>query len=440
MAGSVSFGGIGSGIDTESIIKGLSAAATAGLSTIKTQSSQVKSAVSAISDIGSLLGKLKSASEALDTERETGSYKASSSSSAITASANGSATPGRYAIKVNQLASEQRTYSNEQTSDTAALNLTYNLGIKIGSGTEQTVNITATDSLSSIAGKINGLGSRVSASVVFTDNKYALQVRGLDTGKDNAITFTNGDPLGLSLTDNTKQKALDSELEVDGFKITRPTNQISSVIPGVTLAVTQKTTDAVTVSVDSDPDGLKSKLTDFVNAYNAVVNRVHSEAGFGSQKANNVVLAGDSTLRNITSRLSTAITTPVGSTTSGDSLASIGIKLASNGTLSLDGAALDKALQSNPSRVLKVIAGNDSTSGVMDVMRDLAAGFTQTGTGVIGTKTDALNNRAKTLDKRIETEQARIDQQAEMLRKQFTQMDSTVAGNNSLVTYLQKIG
>jgi flagellar hook-associated protein 2 len=439
MAGTVSFGGIGSGIDTEAIVKGLSAAAQAGLSPIQSQAAAVKGAVSSISDIASLLGKLKTASEALDTERETGSFKATSSNAAITASANGSALPGRYSIKVNSLAAEQRTYSNEQTSDSAALNINFALGIKVGSGTEKTVNIEATDSLTSIAGKINALGSRVSASVIYTGDKYHLQVRGLDTGEANAITFTSGDPLGLSVTNNTKQTATDAEIEIDKIKVKRPTNQIQSAIPGVTMALTNTTSEAVTVAVENDPAGLKTKLNDFISAYNGVVNKIHADAGFGSTKASNPVLRGDSTLRMITGRLSSAITGGVG-TDGKDTLAAIGVKLNSDGTLKLDETKLNAALEADPAKVLKTIAGNDTTSGVMDVMRDLVAGFTATGTGVIGNKSEALNNRAKALDKRVQNEQTRIDRQAELLRKQFTLMDTTVANNNNQMSYLQRIG
>jgi flagellar hook-associated protein 2 len=434
---SVSFGGIGSGLDVEAIINGLSAASRSGLSSLKSKSASVKAAVSTISDIGSLLGKLKSATEALDTERETGSYKASSSSKAVVASANGGALPGRYSIQVNELAAEQRTYSNPQASQDSALGMSFNLGIKVGTGTEQFVQIDNTDSLTSIAGKINALGSRVSAAVVFTGDEYRLQVRGLDTGEDNAVAFTAGDPLGLSTPANTVQQAKDAEIEVDGFTIKRPTNQVQSVIPGVTLALTETTTSPVSVAVEGDPEGLKTKLRDFISAYNSVVERVQSETGFASKKASNPVLAGDSTLRMVTGRLSNMVTSRVGS--SEDTLASIGIRLNNNGTLRLDDTKLGSALESDPAGVIKILAGTDSQAGAMDSLRDLVATFTTAGTGLLANRSEALNGRAKSMDNQLAREEARITSQEALLRKQFNAMDQLMAANNSTIDYLSRV-
>src|SRR5690606_41846882 len=57
---------------------------------------------------------------------------------------------------------------------------------------------------------------------------------------------------------------------------------------------------------DADPNALRTKLEAVVNDYNAVVKAIHGAAGFGSVKATNPVLAGDSTLRTVTNRLSSA--------------------------------------------------------------------------------------------------------------------------------------
>src|SRR5690606_41908551 len=82
--------------------------------------------------------------------------------------------------------------------------------------------------------------------------------------------------------------------------------RIGGAIQGVTLALTATTTGPVTVKVDADPNALRTKLEAVVNDYNAVVKAIHGAAGFGSVKATNPVLAGDSTLRTVTNRLSSA--------------------------------------------------------------------------------------------------------------------------------------
>src|SRR5262245_54750565 len=123
MAGTISFGGIGSGLDTEGIVTGLVSASSGQLNQLKSRIKATESSVTNLSNLGTLLSKLKSAADALDTSSEVGSYKASSSSTAIVASASAAATPGSYSITVNDLATETRAYSGTFASETADLGL-----------------------------------------------------------------------------------------------------------------------------------------------------------------------------------------------------------------------------------------------------------------------------------------------------------------------------
>jgi flagellar hook-associated protein 2 len=437
MAGTISFGGVGSGMDTESIVTGLVNASKEPLNAMKSRATSLSSATSTLSKIASLMGKLKTALEGVDETREIGSFKTSSSGTAVVASATGNATPGSYAISVDQLASEQRTYSNEQTSSTTALGLTGNLGISVAGAAASNIALSSTDTLEGIATKINSAGLRVSASVLHDGSKYYLQVRGLDMGEANKITFS-GTTLGLDVEDNTRQEALDSKITIDEFTIKRPTNQVAGAIPGVTLNLTDKTTGPVTVKVENDPEGLKKKLTSVIDAYNAVIDSVHSAAGFGSTKATEKELAGDSLLRSIAGRMSGAVTTAVSGSGQYTTLGSLGVSLGRDGKLSLDSTKLDAALTANPSAVAAVIAGpsSGSGSGAADLLRDVVGAFTQSGTGLIASRQTTLESRTKSLNSRIDREQDRLDRYAEALRKTFTVMDGVVAANNFKAGYL----
>ena len=166
MAGTISFGGVGSGLDTQGIVSGLVSASQGPLNNMKSQASGLNSANTSLSQIGSLLGKLLTALEGVDETREVGSYAASSSSSAVAVSASGSALPGSYDITVDHLATEQRSYSDGQASSTTALGQSGYLNISVAGGDIQQIAIDSTDTLENIASKINGMGLRVSASVV----------------------------------------------------------------------------------------------------------------------------------------------------------------------------------------------------------------------------------------------------------------------------------
>jgi flagellar hook-associated protein 2 len=434
MAGTISFGGVGSGLDTESIVNGLVQASQGPMTAMKTKQTNLTSANTSLSAVGTLLGKLQTALEAVDETREVGSYAATSSSTSVVATANGSALPGTYQVSVGSLASEQRTYSDPQASSSTALGLSGQLGLSVGGGAVTNIDLSATDTLDTVASKINSSGLRVSASVINDGNQYRLQVRGLDTGSANSIAFS-GTTLGLDVADNTRQAATDAQVTIDGFTINRPTNQVTGAIPGVTLNLTQKTTGATTVQIASDPNGLKSKLNAIVSAYNGVIDAVHSAAGFGQTQASVSALAGDSMLRSLTDRMANAVGTVVGSGQY-QTLGSLGVSLDSDGHMSLDADKLNAALQNDPNGVANVIAGPNNGDGAVDVLRDVVTAFDQSGTGILASRETSLQSQTKDLGNQIDTEQARLDDYAAQLRAQFTQLDTLMSGTSQDMSYL----
>jgi flagellar hook-associated protein 2 len=430
-----SLSGVGSGIDTTALITGLVNADSAPLNALKTKQTSTQSAISTLSDISSTLGTLKSAVDALTTASGVGSYAGTSSSTAIAVSTTGNALPGTYSMSVTQLAREQRTYSNTQSSASTALGMTGTLGIQIGTNT-QTVSIASTDTLDQIATKINGANARAGASVFFDGTTYRLQVRGLDTGKDNAVAFTQtGFDLGLNVAANTVQKAQNSIVNIDGFDVQRSTNQVVGAIQGVTLALTAQTTTPVDVTVASNPTGLESKISSIVTAYNSLLSKVNTAAGHGSTPASNTVLASDSTLRGMTNRLSTTLQT-VSGTGKYTTLGSVGLSLQKDGTLALDSTKLEAALSADPSSVTKLFAGDGTTTGVMTSLSKAITTYSQTGTGLLTQHTSNLQDRITGYTDNINRAQDRLDAYQTLLQKEFTQMDTTVTSNNSDLSYL----
>jgi flagellar hook-associated protein 2 len=439
MAGTITFGGIGSGMDTESIVNALVGVERTGQKALSTRLSATNSSISNLSSVSSLLSKLKAASDALDTSTEVGSYKTTSSGAAIVASANGLASPGKYSITVEKLAQEQRTYSNTIASAGTALNQAGTLRLGVGNATPTDITIGTEDTIDDVIGKINSAGLRVSASSFYDGQNYRIQLRGLDTGAANSLSIVEaGTNFGFNADGNTAQIAQDAEIKLDKFTIKSATNQVTGAIRGVTLALTAESTTPITVSVDQDPDGLKTKLTSLVDAYNAVVGKVKELAGSGSTKAKDELLAGDSTLRSITSRLSSALQTSVGGTSAYKTLGAVGLSLDRTGKLSLDSVKLDKALAADPDGVSKLLSGTDSVKGVMDVVSTAVDLFTSRDKGMLTGKSDALQAATKRLQDRIDREEIRVNRYAEQLRKQFTQMDTQVASWNSQSNYLSQ--
>jgi flagellar hook-associated protein 2 len=437
-------------MDIEGLISGLVNASKQPISRLQTRTAAAKAAVTDLSDVGGLLSKLKTAATALDSQEKVGSYKASSSNeNALAITANGNAQPGAYDVKVLQLAAAERRYSNGATSSNAALGHTGTLTLQIGTGDTvspespvlvggetATLNIEATDSLDSIIQKINDSGIRVKASSFYDGKQYRLQIRGLDTGEDNAVIIKqNNFDLGLEDEANIATKAQNAKITVDGFEVQSATNTIGQAIPGVSLSLKQVTSEAFNISVQDDTDALGSKVKDFVDAYNAVVNKVHTTAGFGKTKASNPLLAGDSSLRGITSRLNSQLSRTFG-TGQFNTMASVGIQLNNDGTLRLDQTKLTNAISKDSRAVTDIIAGSANADGMMDMMRELASTLTAPNSGTLDVRKEGLQSQAKRYDTQIGVEQKRLETLETRLRKTFSEMDSTVAGYKSQLNYL----
>ncbi len=450
MGPTITFGGIGSGMDVEGLISGLVNASKQPISRLQSRTAAAKAAVTDLSDVGNLLSKLKTAATALDSQEKVGSYKASSSNeNALGITANGNAQPGAYEVQVLQLAAAERRYSNGAATSNGALGYTGSLTLQVGTGDTvspgspvlvggetATLNIEATDSLDSIIQKINDSGIRVKASSFYDGKQYRLQIRGLDTGEDNAVIVEqSGFDMGLEDEANIATRAQNAKITVDGFEVQSATNTIGQAIPGVSLTVKQVTSEAFNISVQDDTNALGSKIKEFVDAYNAVVNKVHTTAGFGKTKASNPLLAGDSSLRGITSRLNAQLSKTFG-TGQFNTMASVGIQLNNDGTLRLDQTKLNNAIAKDSRAVSDVIAGSASADGMMDMMRELASTLTAPNSGTLDVRKEGLQAQAKRFDDQIGVEQKRLDTLETRLRKTFSEMDSTVAGYKSQLNYL----
>lgn len=431
MSSTINFSGVSSGLDTAGIIDALVAVEKQPLTALAKQQTDNVTAKSTISSFTSKLSTLQAAAKALQDPSGFASATATSSDTAIVATATGVAAQGAYDVDVIQIAKEQRTYSNTFGTNTDPLGQTGTLQFTIGSGSAITVNVAAGDSLATVAANINGSGARVSASVLYDGTTYRLQVRGLDTGAANAISFNEtGTTLGLSTPANTFQSAQDAKIKVDGITVSRSTNQVTGVIPGVTLALTKPTTSAATVRVGTDPAALQTKISAFVSAYNAVVDAGHSAAGFGTIKATSTQLTGDFAIRSSLD----AIAGLVGNDVAGTSglyttLGSVGISGTRDGHLTFDSTKFATALQADATTVSKLFVTDSSTSST-GIMKS----FVTTIDRLANDSGNLLTARLASFDaenKRLTLEQERMQIQIEALtqrlKNQFTQMELMVA-------------
>ena len=429
--------GLGDGLDDSSLISQLVAIEAEPLTTLQTEASNISNASSTISSFSTTLNALQTAAKTLADPSQYSSFTAASSSSAVVASTTTGATTGSYSVSISALAQSQTTFSDPQSSSTAALGMSGTLGLTVG-GSTVNVSLSSGDSLADVAAAISSSGAPVTASVVYDGSQYRLDVQGTQTGTSGAVAFSeSGFSLGLTKTANTYQQAQNAQATIDGIAVSSATNQISGAIPGVTLALTGTTTSPATVSVTASASSLTSNIQAFVSAYNNVVTAGHTDAGYGTTTASNSLLAGDEGIQSSLDQLGGLVAgTVAGADATLNTLGSVGIAINNDGTLTLDSTTLDQAIQTDPSGVEKLFVTDASQgmTGIMGTISNTIDALANNSGAVLQGEVQMYQNRTTEISTQETAMQARIAQYQTLLQSEFSTSDELINTDRTLFT------
>jgi flagellar hook-associated protein 2 len=431
----VSFSGLATGLNTSQLITQLVAVERNGANNLVTQQSNLSSQQSILGNLTNQLSSLGSVATDMKTAASLQFRAATSSDGHVAIAVSGSATPTTHDIRVIQTARAQVVSSKGFATDAAGILGAGGVDLTTGTGSPVHVAWDATDSLSSIASKINSANTSLGASVLYDGSQYRLVLSSKATGTANAATFVDsGDGLDLSNAANIRIPAQDAKLNIDGIPVTRPTNVIADAIPGVTItAVSPHATgdaDAL-VAVTLDTTATEKKLQSLVNAYNQVNSVIGGQLTyFGSTKGQNT-LFGDSALRGLQGQLTSALTSPYG----GSNLGAIGISRDKTGAMSLDTAKLTAALTADPTAIQKIFADG----GLAAKLATLTDSYARGSDGVIALKSKALSERSASIGKQIDLINKNADSLQTRLQAQFSALESAMSKMQSQSSYLSKL-
>lgn len=184
----ISFGGLASGIDTQGIISKMLQLEAVPVARLQNQQKGIVAQQGIFSQFESQLTALSQASGVLNSPATFDPIAATSSDTTVATIATSSgAQSGSYNLTVKQLAQAQKIASAPQTGTTTALNLTGQFVVD-GKG----VAVVASDSLQSIAQKVNSLGVGVTASLISGGTGAAyLTFASTQTGLANQLQISD---------------------------------------------------------------------------------------------------------------------------------------------------------------------------------------------------------------------------------------------------------
>ncbi|HWP98196.1 MAG TPA: flagellar filament capping protein FliD [Syntrophomonadaceae bacterium] len=340
------------------------------------------------------------------------------------------------------------------------------------------------DTLSEMISTINN-DSKANVTMKYDSNTDQLVLTANSTGAGSTISVsdTSGTFVSSVLTNWTEGK--DSQVVLDGEKLTRSSNTITQ--DGITYTLNKTTTSTTNISVTNDVDGIYDTIKSFVDDYNTLIDEINdkldekydtdyqpltdsqeedmsdTEISNWNTKAQTGLLHNDSKLSSMLNKIRNALTSSVSGVT--ETLSKIGITTSDyseKGKLHIDEDTLKSAISNDPNGVMNLFSQQSSSYPGLSSVRSLNSSQRATRTNeegiayklydilqdnistikdksgsrgclieAAGTKdgsdsTNALSKELDTLADKIDAEQDRLDKEEDRYYTEFTNMETAL--------------
>ncbi|PWI33017.1 flagellar hook-associated protein [Vibrio albus] len=363
----------------------------------------------------------------------------------FSASADASALSGSYQVFVEQVATAHQMsvgMPDTITADTEVpavgmLDFTQNSNTLSIDLSTIDANGDGVNTISELINAINNASDNpgINATLVRTDGATHFMLSSTETGAANNISVAASgtgqawfeDAFAAQTDISTPQDAVIwLGAEGTGLQLTNSSNTFSGVIEGVDLTVTKAQTSGdtpVSVTVGADPEGSKEQVNTIIDAYNTLMSTIEKYTDSGDEDTARGVLASDSMIRSIETRISNLFHTSY----EGKTLMEMGLSIDRNGTLTLDSERFEQAQLNNSSTLEAMFSGTDN---LFDSIDAIIAPYTQYSTGLFSSRKDSLQQNISRIDDKLTVLERKYDISYQRYLTQFTQMNNLMTQMN----------
>ncbi len=427
---SISVAGVGSGLDVQSIVAQLMEIERIPLQRLQQKQNQLEAQISAYGQLKNTLSVFQDAMEKLSTPDALKVFATSTTNENIaTLTASSTADLGNFGLEVVRLAEQHKMTSAEVLdTDTFGGSAGDSISIQVGADAANTITVdlstasTLTDIRDAINDDVNNPG--VQATIINGDNgNQKLILTSTQTGSANALTLSYGGNITAATLDlqtfnniNGDTSLLDAEINIDGYNVTRSSNDISDVIAGVTINLKAAAPGAiVNIGVERDLETVEASVQGFVDAFNSLRASI--------KDYRNGQLEADSSLLSIERQVMAVLNTPAAGGVY-SVLSEIGLSMQKDGNMTLNSADLSTALQNDFEGVAQLFSAD--AQGFANRLKSLSDTWLDSTDGLLKTRTDGLEARIDTLeDRQVSVERNLASVEARLLAR-FTALDALV--------------
>jgi flagellar capping protein FliD len=286
----------------------------------------------------------------------------------------------------------------------------------------------------------------------------SLLIESKVTGADNRLTFSDN-VTELAESFKSVTSAQDAIIEMAGIEMTRPSNVIDDIIPGVTVTAKGVSNGPESIEVRPDREGVKDAIISLIGNYNRLMaelnvltradDRLIDELTYldkdeiDEMRQRLGAFSGDTSLTQFRSNLLRAVSTPYPTDDDQDisMLAQIGISTNTRnsggaaynpsrlrGYLEIDEKVLDEAIERNLPAIRQIFASSTTNDIIADTgvavnLDSLAKPFVEMG-GIIALKTGTIDSKISQDKRRIDTMERQLAQKEADLKIQYSRMES----------------
>lgn len=448
MAGTINSLGIGSNVLTADVIDKLKANDKSILiNPIDNKIDLQKQKGEALKLLNSLLSSFKSSVNALGNGTLYQARSVSGNSNSINITANAGVSVQSFTISDVKMAQKSVKESGTFLSPNAPIasgNGSMNIGV---GGLSYTIDYTNGMSMNELKDAINTqAGSKVIASTLQVgENDYRLILRSVDTGTDQNITLSDNDgalssallPYDISTNPSGMQEiqaASNASFKYNGINLTRSSNTISDIIPGVTINLLQDNTANSTISILQDTNAITEEMKMLVESYNTLTSQLKNMTLADVEEGKIGIFNGESSINMI----GREITRMMISINNGFSLAKFGIDLNQNGNMTFNANTFTEQFNQNPSLAENFLGGTTpGQEGIFTKLDNLMSSYTKSN-GVLTTLTNGSDTELKSLNENKKRAQALLDARYEAMTARFIQYDAIISKINLQFSSLQQ--
>ncbi len=269
-----------------------------------------------------------------------------------------------------------------------------------------------------------------------SETPWHLTLTADTAGEDNRIFLD-----GISMTEmqGAQDASLNSTFTVDGYEYQRQTNEgLSDVIQGITLNFEK--TGETQLSITSDSDSIKEKITSLIDTYNELIMEIDTKAQYNLEEDESGILSDVYSVKSLGSELMSLLTKTIDTESSITSLLDLGMELNQDGTITLDQTKLGTALTSSAEEVATLFIGDSDNelTGLGDILNNRFKEMTSATGAVNGEKT-AAEEKIDRLTTSIEDAEERLDKRYDLLAREFVRLDAYIGTMNSQSAYLTSV-